>query len=99
MLNCKFRSYIKPWWCVLHEKLHFYNNEIILVLRFRLFIYSYYYGEKVFIINIRMNENIADKNELMVHLKGLLPNKIKSNWIEIGNDKSNYLWTSQIIQS
>ena len=27
----------------------FYNNKTILVLKFRLFIYSYYYGEKVFI--------------------------------------------------
>ena len=31
----------KPWWCVLHEKLRFYNNKIILVLKFRLFIYTY----------------------------------------------------------
>ena len=49
-MNFKFRSYIKPWWCVLHEKLRFYNNKIILVLKF-VFIYSYYYGEKVFITN------------------------------------------------
>ena len=33
----------------LHEKLRFYNNKIISVLKVRLFIYSYYYGEKVFI--------------------------------------------------
>ena len=39
-MNCKFRSYIKPWWCVLHEKLCFYNNKIILVFKIHLYLFK-----------------------------------------------------------
>ena len=37
---------------LLCSDLRFYNNKIILVLKCRLFIYSYYYGEKVFITEL-----------------------------------------------
>ena len=42
MLNCKFRSYIKPWWYVLDEKFCFYNNnKIILVFKIRLYLFKF----------------------------------------------------------
>ena len=56
MLNCKFRSYIKPWWYVLHEKFRFYNNnKIILVYKIGLYLFiilwweSFYYKCKLVI--------------------------------------------------
>ena len=81
MLNCKFRSYIKPWWCVLHEKLRFYNNRVILVLKF-VFIYSE--------VVLRLSSNMIVDNKTNFPHKLLLTNRQVAN---LQKAFANYLLT------